>query len=535
MNKGDLDCVLIGYHYVSLEDTLQDLEGMRQYSGGYWNLVANSVAWNGKRMSYTDLLNLILEKATGQEHHLHVAHLPNLAVCYLKSFLNKRQINAEVVNFFTHEKRRLEQLLACSPAAVAITTTFYSDNQPIVDIINFVRQINPDIKIIVGGPYIYNSITSVQGATKQDYILKSIGADIYVVDTQGEHTLYLLLSELRKGSRQDLSRVPNLIYTPDNQVFYRTTPQAENNSLDENSIEWQFFERDFYTPTVQMRTARGCAFSCAFCRYPIFAGPLTLADPKVVESEMKSLQAAGVKNIIFIDDTFNVPLPRFKELCRMMIRNRFGFNWISYFRCGSADEETFDLMRESGCLLVHLGIESGDQEMLARMNKSAKVDKYADGVRKLKERGIITSATVIVGFPGETEASVQKTVQFLDTVQPTLYRAELYYHSVLTPIHEQAKDYGIKGAGYSWRHNTMDWRQATQLIEGMYTAIHGPVIMPIYNFDFWSIPYLMGKGFSSDQIIGFTKVANEVLLEGFRHPSPDTTEHEKRLLSLFKR
>jgi p-methyltransferase len=218
----------------------------------------------------------------------------------------------------------------------------------------------------------------------------------------------------------------------------------------------------------------------------------------------------------------------------MMIRNKFDFKWLSYFRCASADEEAFDLMRESGCLLVHLGIESGDQEMLRRMNKFAKVEKYADSIRKLKERDIITSATVIVGFPGETEASVQRTIEFLDAVQPALYRAEVYYHSPLTPIHEKAKEYGLKGAGYGWRHNTMDWRRATQLVEEMYATLHGPVIMPIYNFDFWSIPYLMGKGFALEQIIDFTKMANEVLIQGFHDPSPDTTEQEKRLVSLFE-
>src|SRR5580692_8915848 len=77
---------------------------------------------------------------------------------------------------------------------------------------------------------------------------------------------------------------------------------------------------------------------------------------------------------VFVDDTFNVPLPRFKKLLRMMIDKAWGFEWISFFRCSNADEEAFDLMARSGCIGVFLGIESGDQTILEYMDKHAKVE-----------------------------------------------------------------------------------------------------------------------------------------------------------------
>ena len=120
------------------------------------------------------------------------------------------------------------------------------------------------------------------------------------------------------------------------------------------------------------------------------AGDHTLSSIETVRDELRYLIDSGLKYMVFIDDTFNVPLPRFKQLCRMMIEEKFNLQWISFFRCSNADDEAFDLMKESGCLGVYLGIESGDQQILNNMNKFANVPRYREGIRKLNERGILT-------------------------------------------------------------------------------------------------------------------------------------------------
>src|SRR5215213_9730881 len=100
----------------------------------------------------------------------------------------------------------------------------------------------------------------------------------------------------------------------------RTAIVPENNSLDENFIDWRYFSAETIGATIQTRTARSCAFKCSFCNYPTRAGALTLTSLDVVERELNSMRELGnVQNVVFIDDTFNVPLPRFKEICRLMI------------------------------------------------------------------------------------------------------------------------------------------------------------------------------------------------------------------------
>jgi p-methyltransferase len=531
--RADLDCVVVGYHDMDFRAVAARARAARQHSGAWENLLTNSVPVGDRRLTYMDLLNRTLEQVTGRDPRLHVGTLPNLGVCYLKSFLRRRGFAVEAVNFFTHEQARLLDLLSARPRVVAITTTFYVEPQPITEIVEFIRSHQPEARIVVGGPHIFNACTDHDPST-QDFLFDAMGADFYVFDSQGESTLAGLLSALGEGAGARLDAVPNLIYRSADGRFRRTARVPESNDLDQNSIDWRHFDRTDYVPTVQMRTARSCAFACAFCRYPVVAGALTLASLPVIEAELRHLHDAGVENVVFVDDTFNVPLPRFKQICRMMIANRFRFRWFSYFRCSNADDATYELMRESGCQGVFLGIESGDQAILERMNKFAAVARYEEGVRKLNACGITTFASLIIGFPGETEDSVKRTIDFIERTEPTFYRAELYYHDTKVPIHEQAGTWKLAGAGYSWKHATMDWRTAARMVEEIYRTVRGSTVLPLYMFDFWSLPYLVGKGIPLEQVTRFAAAAQKMLLAGLDESAPDPAPFERELQSVFR-
>ncbi len=528
-----LDCVVVGYYETPMTGMLESSAMMQEHSGGYQHLLANTVPFRGERVRYPDLLNFAIEQATGRPSRHHVGRLPNLGACYLASFLRKKSFCAEVVNFVNHDRDLFRDLLAQSPRAVALTTTFYFDAEPIRHLVDFIRRHDPATKIVVGGPHIFH-VCSDHPEKVQDRMLSQMGADVYVFDSQGDLTLSRICSELRE-TRPDLDTVPNLVYAAGDGTFVRTRREIENNDMDEGAVDWSTFDKSFLIPTVQTRTARSCAYKCAFCRYPILAGQLSLTSLDVVEKELAYLAANGVTHLLFIDDTFNIPKNRFKDLCRMMIKNRFGIKWFSYFRCANADDEVFDLAAESGCTGVFLGIESGDQGVLKAMNKAAKVEKYKYGIAKLKDRDVLTYASFIVGFPGETEDSARATREFIEETEPDFYCLESYFHDRKVPIAAMAEAYGITGQAYSWKHDTMDWRRAGELVEEGYRTIRGSsVVVPLYSFDLWSIAYLLGQGVSRERIDGFLRIAADMLLEGLDPAAGPDTGHEKRLIDLFR-
>jgi p-methyltransferase len=384
----------------------------------------------------------------------------------------------------------------------------------------------------VGGPHIFNVCTDFDLAT-QDLVLDTMGADIYIFDSQGEGTLAHLVEQLRANGSGDIARVPNLVYR-DRGGLLRTPRLPERNPSEEMGVDWRQFDPSFFTPTAYMRTARSCPFTCAFCNYPAMAGKHEMMSVQAVEQELRMLHEAGCKNVIFIDDTFNVPLPRFKEICRMMIRNKFNFKWVSFFRCSNSDDEAFDLMAESGCIGVLLGIESGDQQVLDIMNKAVKIEKYFNGVRKLKERGVIAYTLFFFGHPGETPETAQHTIDFVRETAPDFYLAQLYFHDAKVPIHRRAEEFVIQGGGYNWKHKTMDWREASQWVEHMYQTIDNSTILPLYGIGLWTLPYLVGKGITQDQFKRFTRVANDMLVKSLPDVPVDFSAEEAQLRAIFQ-
>jgi len=217
----------------------------------------------------------------------------------------------------------------------------------------------------------------------------------------------------------------------------------------------------------------------------------------------------------------------------MMIAEKFDLQWVSFFRCSNADDECFDLMKESGCLGVYLGIESGDQQILNNMNKFANVPRYREGIRKLKERGILTFGSFIAGFPGETKQSFMNTVEFVEQTSPTFFNVQLYFHDPMAPIHKQREQYGIEGNYYNWRHNTMSWQEGAECVEYMLRRVDNSFPLTLNGFSIWSIPYLLQNGFSVEQITSFARTARKMLIKGLDDSEVSYRDEEKEMAAIF--
>jgi p-methyltransferase len=529
MSITKLDCVVIGYNETPF---LQYEKLLRQYgedSEAYRDLKFSFVEIpGGERVTYAGLFNEAYNRSKGHigDEAFKSGDIPNLAAAYLTNYLRRQGLRAEYVNLFQYEKERLAEYLRSRPACVAITTTFYVLNLPVTEMVQFIREHAPDVPVVVGGPLVANHVRSYQGE-ELAAALRDTGADIFVHESQGEATLARLVRLFNNGG--DLSSIGNLLYFERGQLH--TTPaDRENNSLDEDFIDWTGFSGQNLGPTIQTRTARSCAFSCSFCNYPTRAGKLTLAGLDTIESELDSMRALGdVNNVVFIDDTFNVPVNRFKDICRLMIRKQYNFNWFSYFRCSNADEECADLMAKSGCKGVFLGIESGSPTILKNMDKAATIEKYARGIHWLRDRGVVTFGSFITGFPGETEETVEETVAFIRENPPDYYRSQMWYCEPGTPIFNRRDTYGIEGEGFVWSHNTMDSMEAMDHIDRMFLTIRESEWLPQWSFDFWIIPYFLGKGLSLDRFKDFMRLANRMLAPEIASvPSREKVAMQKR-------
>jgi len=514
MKDRELDCVVIGYNEIPFERYESFLRGYGEDTEAYRDLKFSFVNVADQKMDYMGLLNHTFAQAKYGSNNLKPEEtfksgdIPNLAAVYLTNYLRNRGYKAKYINLFQYEKDKLIEYLKQKPACVAITTTFYVVNLPVSEMVEFIREHAPEVKIVVGGPLVANHVRNAHGEELKA-ALEDMGADIYVIEGQGELTLSQIVQCLNNGG--NLSSVPNIAYIEDG-ALRRTKVVSENNSLDENFVNWSAFPDTDLGVTLQTRTARSCAFKCSFCNYPGRAGALTLTSLDVLEKELDMMLALGnVQNVVFIDDTFNVPFPRFKEICRLMIRKKYPFNWFSYFRCSNSDQEAIDLMAESGCKGVFLGIESGSPTILTNMNKAATIEKYHRGIEMLRQRNIMTFGSFILGFPGETEETVEETISFIKDARPDYYRAQMWYCEPGTPIQNEREKYDINGEGFVWSHRTMDSLEAMDHIDRMFLTIDESIWLPQWSFDFWTIPYLIGRGISLDHFRSFMADAQKML------------------------
>jgi len=422
-----------------------------------------------------------------------------LSGSYYLSLLHRHGFRVRVANAVS--RLALPALAAqYAPRFVLLSTTLLFDASAHETIQLAVRQIRrafPEAIVVLGGLMLV-SYEKNMGPEAFRSQLRAYGADAYVVTPRGEQPVLELLA---RRSRAELAEdPPPCTYVVSGRAVQPPPARPEPPfGLDEGYVRWsQLPQSDHLYHTVHTRTARSCAFSCAFCEYPVNQGPLTTASLDTVERELDELKALGtVRSLIFTDDTFNVPLLRFKELLRLLAR--YDFEWYSFFRPQYADAETAELMKASHCRAVFAGLESVDDQVLKNMHKVATGDAYRRGIEQLKKQDIALHANFIVGFPGETERSARKISSFIDEMGIDFCTVCVWCFIPSTPIAAQRARFGIEGVGVQWRHDTMTAAEAQALARevagGQRHAVHNAV-----RGEAWTEFLLYSNGFTVDEV-----------------------------------
>jgi anaerobic magnesium-protoporphyrin IX monomethyl ester cyclase len=188
----------------------------------------------------------------------------------------------------------------------------------------------------------------------------------------------------------------------------------------------------------------------------------------LLTDELKAVAEKGVQYVWFVDDNFRLGAGNLNAICRRLIDEDIPVQWMSFIRASALRNVDAELLRRAGCTEVQLGLESADPQVLKNMNKKADADLYGSVIKKLLSAGIHCSCYFIFGFPGETEASVKRTQEFIESIERPEYDGVLSWSMfpfVLTPMSpiyepERRMKYGLQGYMSDWKHDTMDSGQA---------------------------------------------------------------------------
>lgn len=169
---------------------------------------------------------------------------------------------------------------------------------------------------------------------------------------------------------------------------------------------------------VLIQTATGCPYECIFCTVPFYHGKKVVKRSiDSVIREIEYIKTLGVKNVIFFADNFTSDKEWVKRLCNEIIKRKIKIKFLCNSRVDSIDQETVDLMKKAGCWLISFGIESGNQKLLDSAKKGIKIEDTKKAISASNKAGILTLGNFVLGLPGENKYTIQRTIQFANTLK----------------------------------------------------------------------------------------------------------------------
>jgi anaerobic magnesium-protoporphyrin IX monomethyl ester cyclase len=428
----------------------------------------------------------------------HLAAAPVIAAGYGVRILNNLGAERDLLELYARGRRR---------PLIGLSTTYILQWSELGDAVRQIRDSLPEADVILGGAFVNDQFVT-SGAEVFERPMRKYGIRYCLFGFNSEGDL-LALIECLCGVGRAIEDVNNLAYISEGGDFRVTREQWSEPQVARCVDLAALVDRDIPSRTVQIRTSSGCPFQCHFCSYPATAHG---HHPATVESVRLQLELirdmADVEAVVFLDDTFNMPPERFRQI--LVLLGQYPYRWYSFCRPQFVDRGLARLMKESGCDGVYAGLESANDIVLANMNKKATAKAYARGIEALKAAEIPVFAAFIVGYPGETEQSVQDDVEFIEQFRPEFYGLKEFFYLHNSQVHVLRDQFGLHGSGPTWAHDTMNSDEATVMKLRIYDRVKNSTYVDA-DMGLWYLIYLRDRGWSWEQIRSAQALINEMM------------------------
>ena len=235
----------------------------------------------------------------------------------------------------------------------------------------------------------------------------------------------LTLAELDSLSRLD--EVPSLTFWRAGQLVphrahgqytgFQTAPYPAWDLLDLSKYRLPLVDQSY----VIVETSRGCPYSCDFCVAPIHQGhKFREKTAKALVDEMEQgYRQFGLTFFYLWGDTVTLNVKSFSAICEEIIARKLPVQWFGNARADNlTDVEFVKRLREAGCWMLALGIETESEETRKDMMKRLEGQKIRAAVQNMRTAGIRSFGFFILGYPGDSPASLDRTIQYAIELDP---------------------------------------------------------------------------------------------------------------------
>jgi len=337
-----------------------------------------------------------------------------LGLLSMAAWLEKQQHRVHVYDCLGWDRTRphaviVKDIQALRPDLVGFsaTTSGFLDGY---DLAAAIKQQTPEILTVFGGVHV-----SALGGP----LLKNFPAIDYLCMGEGEATL----AELAGGAAA--ATIDGLVWRDGDVIV---TNPARRLLPDLDQLPFPAYEKlpgfpkryhlplfsYIRSPGATMVTSRGCPYQCSYCDRSVFKQGYRYNSAGYIYAHLQYLRDRfGVRHVNIYDDLFTAHRKRIAELCTLLSDRPLGLQFNCAVRVGYADDDLLRMLKNAGCLQVSLGIESGDMELMDRHKPGVQLEDVKKTVKRIQACGLRAKGLFMMGLPGETEASIRKTSDFI--------------------------------------------------------------------------------------------------------------------------
>jgi anaerobic magnesium-protoporphyrin IX monomethyl ester cyclase len=337
---------------------------------------------------------------------------PPLGAANIKSQLNILGIEAIIIDctFMTLRQVRSE-LIKLKPEIIGIYS-MVTLSRSAFKIADIVKSCLPASLLVAGGPL--PTLYPGQYASKFDAVFRGesdLSFPRFCQDVLNQGMTIGKLGEMALDSyeglfiQSDRLNINNPLAHYEERVI-KSLPIPDRSNFDHLAYQNAWMKKD-ESKTTSLITTLGCPYSCDFCSKPVFGNIFRRRNLDTIFEEVEQILSMGYDRLWIADDNFTLNNNHLEGFCQRMLGRRV--TWSCLSRSNGISLKTAKLMKEAGCRKVYLGLETGCPETLKLMNKQVELEDGVNAVHLFHDVGIKVGAFFIVGYPGETLSSVDKT------------------------------------------------------------------------------------------------------------------------------
>lgn len=343
---------------------------------------------------------------------------PPLDLMMISGYLRKEGFDNILID--ANASRRMiedvkEILKKNSPDVVFFSTstcTIYKD----LLVAKAAKEVNPSVVTVAIGTHVM--------ALPEETFKESEYLDAIVYSNEWEQATLNIVKNLL-----NLESANGIFFRKSDGRIVKTSQQLPVENLDDlgfpshDKLEKEIY-RDTTTkrfPKTMVMGQKACINNCSFCCQPAFFGAPVIRQRSVENflEELRWVQSLGFREVMFNDATLTADMRWATLLFEEMIKNNIDLTWNCSTRADRVNTEILKLMKRAGCHTIAIGMESVDPAVLKNIRKNISSEQIRDAVSMFKRNGMDTIVFCVVGFPGETRESIEKTTSFLTTLDTT--------------------------------------------------------------------------------------------------------------------